>query len=53
MRSPARQSTTIIGAQPPTVSVVSGVAHDGDDLIDRRRVGGVVDSLVARGRPAW
>jgi hypothetical protein len=28
-------------AQPPTVAVVAGVAHDGDDLVDRRRVGRV------------
>jgi hypothetical protein len=38
-------------AQPPPVLVLGGVAHDGNDLIDGGRVGGVADALVAR-RPA-
>jgi hypothetical protein len=35
-------------AQPPAVSVIGGVAHDGDDLVDRRWVGGVAHAFVAR-----
>ena len=38
-------------AQPAAVDAVAGVAHDGDDLLDRRWVRGVADPLVAR-RPA-
>jgi hypothetical protein len=38
-------------AQPTAVDGVAGTAHDGDDLLDRRRIRGVVDPLVAR-RPA-
>jgi hypothetical protein len=38
-------------AQPAAVDGVAGAAHDRDDLLDRRRVGGVAGSLVAR-RPA-
>jgi hypothetical protein len=38
-------------AQPATVDAVAGVAHHGDDLLDRRWVGGVAHTLVAR-RPA-
>ena len=29
------------------------LAHHGDDLFHRRRVGGIEPSLVAAGRPAW
>jgi len=35
-------------AQPPPVPVLGGVAHDGDDLIDGRRVSRVAHALVAR-----
>jgi hypothetical protein len=35
-------------AQPEPVAVIAGLAHDGDDLIDRRRVRRVADALVAR-----
>jgi hypothetical protein len=38
-------------AQPAAVHAVSGAAHDGHDLLDRRRVRGVAHRLVAR-RPA-
>jgi hypothetical protein len=34
---------------PMTITV--GLAHDGDDLINGRRVGGVTLALVARGDP--
>ena len=40
-------------AQPPTINAVPRRSHDGDDLFDRRRVGGITDALVARRRPAW
>jgi hypothetical protein len=30
------------------VDAVAGAAHDGDDLLDRGRIGGVAHSLVAR-----
>src|SRR5215207_7131929 len=33
-------------AQPAAVDTVAGVAHDGDDLLDCRWVGGVAHSLV-------
>jgi hypothetical protein len=35
-------------AQPAAVDPVAGVAHHGDDLFDRRRIGGVAHPLVAR-----
>jgi hypothetical protein len=35
----------------PAVTVVTGVAHDGDDLVDGGWVGGVADALVV-GRAA-
>jgi len=38
-------------AQPAAVDAVASVAHHCDDLLDRRRVGGVAHPLVAR-RPA-
>jgi SNARE associated Golgi protein len=38
-------------AQPEPVAVLAGVAHHGDDLIDRRWVGGVANALVARRAP--
>ena len=38
-------------AQPATVDTVAGVTHHGDDLLDRRRVGGVAHPLVARRPP--
>jgi hypothetical protein len=33
-------------AQSPPVPVLAGEAHDRDDLLDRRRVGGVAHALV-------
>jgi hypothetical protein len=30
------------------MTVLGGVAHDGDDLVDRRWVGGIADAFVAR-----
>ena len=38
-------------AQAAAVDAVAGVAHDGDDLLDRGWVGGVAHPFVAR-RPA-
>jgi hypothetical protein len=35
-------------AQPAAVHAVAGAAHDGDDLLDRRWVCGIVQPLVAR-----
>jgi hypothetical protein len=35
-------------AEPKAVAVVAGLAHDRDDLLHGRRVGGVAQSLVAR-----
>jgi hypothetical protein len=49
--SPARHSTTISARSRPAVDAVAGVAHDGDDLLDRGLVRGVAHSPVAR-RPA-
>jgi len=46
----ARHNTTM-RPQPAAVDVVASAAHDRDALLDRRRVGRVADSLVAR-RPA-
>ena len=47
-------------AQPLAVRAIAGGAHHGDDFLDRRRVGGGVDSAVAgwatgmeRGRGRW
>ena len=37
----------------PAVTVIGGVAHDGHDLLDGRRVGWVAHSLLRGGRPAW
>ncbi len=34
--------------EPAPHAHLGGVAHDGDDLVDRRRIGGIADSLVAR-----
>jgi hypothetical protein len=34
-------------APPPAVPIVRGMAHHGDDLVDRGRVRGVADALVA------
>jgi hypothetical protein len=39
------------GTQPCTVWTVAGGAHDGDDLLDRGRIGRVAEALVARGSP--
>src|SRR5687768_7129353 len=49
MRSPARQRTTIQATQASAVRVVAGRAHDGDDLLDFGRIGGIAETLVARG----
>jgi hypothetical protein len=45
---PARQSTTISPQQPPAVITVAGLAHDSDDLGDRRRVSRIAAALVTR-----
>jgi hypothetical protein len=39
------------GSHAPAVTVIGGVAHDRDDLVDGGWVSGVVQALVA-GRPA-
>ncbi len=44
MRSPPRQSTTINARTRAAVTVVVGLAHHGDDLLDGRRVGRVAAS---------
>ena len=36
-----------------SVRVVAGRAHDGDDLFDFGRIGGIAETLVRGGRPAW
>jgi hypothetical protein len=36
------------GAPPPAMTVVGGLAHHGDDLLDGRRVRGIEPALVAR-----
>jgi len=41
------------GAEPVAVAVLAGLAHHGDDLFHRRRVGGIEPTLVRGGRPAW
>jgi hypothetical protein len=38
-------------AKPPAVQVVTGLAHDGDDLGDRRRIGWVTATFVPRRTP--
>jgi len=38
-------------AQSAAVDAVTGVAHHGDDLFDRRRIRGVAHPLVARRPP--
>jgi len=38
-------------AQPQAVGAVPGGSHDGDDLLDRGRVGWVAKSLVSRRHP--
>jgi hypothetical protein len=35
--------------QASAVRVVAGLAHDGDDLLDFGRIGGILETLVARG----
>ena len=52
IRSPARHSTMISAAQPDPVGVIPGGAHDRDDLLDRRRVRRIAQTLVA-GRAAF
>jgi hypothetical protein len=46
--SPARQSTMIVARSRHPWLSFAGVAHDGDDLLDGGRVGGIADALVAR-----
>jgi hypothetical protein len=38
-------------AQPPAVAVLAGVAHHGDDLLNRRRVGRVRSPCYAAAFP--
>jgi hypothetical protein len=45
---PARQSTTMSARSRAPADLAAGVSHDGDDLADGGRVGGVALSLVAR-----
>jgi hypothetical protein len=40
------------GAQASAVAIISNLAHHGDDLLDRRRVGRVAPPLFRGGRPA-
>jgi hypothetical protein len=40
-------------SQARTVPVIGGAALDGDDLVDRGRVGRVTHPLLRGGRPAW
>jgi hypothetical protein len=47
MRKPARQSTTI-RPHPQAVGRAAGLAHDGDDLLDCGRIGGIATAFVAR-----
>ncbi len=47
IRSPPRQRTTIHGAKASAVAIGADLAHHGDDLLDRRRVGRVAQPLVA------
>jgi hypothetical protein len=35
-------------AQAPSMAMLTSEAHDGDDLLDGRRVGGIELALVAR-----
>jgi hypothetical protein len=44
---------TVFAASPEAmaVAIVAGLAHDGDDLINGRRVRGVVLAVVAPGDP--
>jgi hypothetical protein len=48
IRSPARHST-MIRPRSRIPSASSPAAHHGDDLLDRRRVGRILQPLVARG----
>jgi hypothetical protein len=38
-------------AEPPAVQVLTGLAHDGDDLGNRRRIGWVTATFVPRRPP--
>jgi hypothetical protein len=40
------------GAQPCAVRIVAGGAHDGDDLLDRGRIGRVAEAFVPRDSPS-
>jgi hypothetical protein len=48
MRSQARHSTTISPRATAVHAAAAGVAHDRDDLLDRRRIGRVAPTLVTR-----
>jgi hypothetical protein len=45
IRRPARRSTTI-SPHPPAVTTVASLAHDDDDLVDRRRIGPIPSAFV-------
>ena len=47
IRTPARQSRTISGAESVAVGAVADCAHDGDDLFNRRWVSRVLLAFVA------
>jgi hypothetical protein len=42
-----RQHAVVDSAHPQPAGVVAGTAHDRDDLLDRRWIGRVAQSLVA------
>jgi hypothetical protein len=39
------------GGEAMAVAIVAGLAHDGDDLINGRRIGGIAPALVTQGDP--
>jgi len=47
MRTPARHMTTISPRRRAAVRLVAGGAHDGNDLLDLRRIRRVAQALVA------
>jgi hypothetical protein len=51
MRSPGAPEQHDEGPHAGAVDAVAGLAHDGDDFLDRGRVGRVAESLVARRAP--
>lgn len=46
-RRPARHRTDDQAAKAPTADAVAGGSHDGDDLLDRGRVGRIAKALLA------